>query len=55
MKPKEAQDLIILLQSAQNAVSLSSGGIADMTFEWYGKLIHDGYSAGLILQDLISK
>lgn len=51
---KDQKNFIILIQAAQNPISLSSGGLNDMTYEFFGALLNSGYSAGLVLQDLVT-
>lgn len=54
MKPADRKPIILALQATQFPVSLSAGGINDLTLEWFGGLLQAGYSAGLVLQDLIA-
>lgn len=53
LKPKEQKLLILLIIATQHSISLSAGGINDLTYEWFSSVINGGYSTALILQDLL--
>lgn len=55
LSPRDQRCLIPVLQALQQPILLSSGGITDLTFEWFMHLVQSGYSAGLLLLEILSR
>lgn len=41
--------------AGQKSISLSAGGLKDLTFEWYLDLIKGGYSTAVVLEAFIDQ
>lgn len=53
LKANNRKVLIIVILSCQNPISLSAGGLNDLTFKWFSTLIRSGYDTALVFKKVI--